>query len=266
MKRLDLLELHEHQGEKMVQEKKMLKNLWSQYKKLFKVKFHGFVMINLFSGILTLLVFPNMAQAEWELLEDDNGIKVYSREIQGSEYKEFKITTVIYSSLASIIGVLRDVKSCPDCVYLCKESKIIKTLNLKEVYTYSLIEMPFPFDDRELVLYAKTTADPATNEVTIIIESINNQYPKTEHIRLITKGSYHLKPLYDDSVEFTMIQTSNPGGSIPAMFVNMGQQSYYIEMATKLKQMVAREKYQKLEFKTNSEGEVILFGKIVSKK
>ena len=66
----------------------------------------------IFVMVLCLIVTIGSANAQWELVKDENGIKVYLRTIPGSEIKEFKwfdinkLPPLMYASTTEVLSNL----------------------------------------------------------------------------------------------------------------------------------------------------------------
>ena len=75
--------------------------------------------------LLMILQTTNLTEQDnnsWELKKEDDGISVYTREVEGSAFKELKINFNVKTTLSAIIALFKDVPSYPDWVYKCKES------------------------------------------------------------------------------------------------------------------------------------------------
>jgi len=178
------------------------------------------LMVSVLTFAMIIILSPAAAQAEWELVKDEDGIQVYTQEKEGSEYREFKATTRINASLENVVLALGDGKSCAQWMPMCKDVKQLKQVSLYEYYTYSVVDFPWPLDDRDVVVHSVYSQDPKTKTVTIKMESVSDYYAEQGLIRLETNGYYFITPLEDGTVEFTWQNHSNPGGGISAWMVN----------------------------------------------
>ena len=69
----------------------------------YKVNKINYKYITIF--LITLLVQPIFS---WDLKKEKNGVKVFTRSIEGSNFKEFKSVGTHTGSISSLIGVLQD--------------------------------------------------------------------------------------------------------------------------------------------------------------
>lgn len=211
--------------------------------------------------ILILLMFLfsivtiGSAKAQWELVKDEDGIKVFLETIPGSKIKEFKGVTNINSSLDSILAVLYDADACPEWVHNCKQGTRLRDIGFYEAYLYQVINFPFPLKDRDLILHTLMTQDPKSKEITIKLNSVPDYISETNNVRIKTSAGYYLfKPLHDGAVEVTWLHHTEPGGGVPTWIVNSLIVATPFETLKYLKKIVQEQKYQKAKLKYSSEG------------
>lgn len=214
-----------------------------------------FKTIMLFSTLFSLA----FASAEdWELIKDDDGIKVYTRTIPDSKIKEFKGVTNIRATLDGILGVLNDTDACPKWVHNCKDPLKVRDVSFNEGYIYQVINFPFPVNDRDLVLHSKMKHDPVTKVVTIQLTSIPDYISETKNVRIKkSNGNYFIKPIDDGSFEVTWQHHSEPGGGIPKWLVNKLIVDMPFNTLRNLRSIVQEERYKKAKLKYSPDGVAI---------
>ena len=86
--------------------------------------------ISSFPFLLFLLVFASFhgTKEEWTLKKYGDGVAVYNRELDTTDFKELKAVTQLKTSLSSIIALLEDRETYSQWVYKCGKSFMIKTL------------------------------------------------------------------------------------------------------------------------------------------
>lgn len=163
---------------------------------------------------------------------DQNSIKVYTKNVPGSDFVLFRGTAVFNSTIDSVLAVVFDSSSYVDWLYQCKESALIEKLNFNERYQYQVIHVPFPYNDRDTIVYSKMQQDRETGEVIISFLSSSDYCSdkdtpickkiKSSRYERINKiaGSYYLKKV-DQGIEMTWIQHTEPGGELPGWLVNL---------------------------------------------
>lgn len=103
----------------------------------------------------------------WELVKQENGIKVYTRELAGSDYKEFRGEININANINELLTFINDGTHCSAWRYKC-----IKMLNLSDNYIYRLSHLPWPFSNRYTVMKSLTFFDQRSNSYTVKLANI----------------------------------------------------------------------------------------------
>jgi hypothetical protein len=205
-----------------------------------------------------LLLFCGISQnlySGWELVKDEDGIRVHTRTVDSSPYKEFRGTTIIGASIASVLGVLDNNSACPDWVHQCESSVLLEDDGLGNRYTYQVTNLPFPVASRDSVMHVNITNDTVTGIITILTQSAPDHYPPSKHVRIVeSTGSFELTPLSAMETRVIWSQHVNPAGKLPAFMIN----AFVIDMPFKslqaMKKVVLRPEYQVLELNYDEDG------------
>ena len=191
-------------------------------------------------------------EAEWVLAKNKQGVKVYTRKVEGIDFKEFKGIITIKTSLTSLVALVRDVEASPDWVENCSKSEVLKRINTNETYTYSLSKAPWPVKDRDVIVHNVISLDKDTLVVTIKQAGKPDYIKEEKNITRVKRieGFWQFTPQEGGNVEVVYQVLSDPGGAIPAWLVNSSLVSQPYETLLKMQKVVKREKYQKakLEF------------------
>ena len=123
-----------------------------------------FIILIALAPVLTGFTFIEQT-SDWKLEKNKKGIKIYTRELQGSEYKEVKAVTNIKTSLSSLVAALKDVPSHTSWIYNCEEGKILKQISETEQYCYTISDAPWPAENRDVVYSFTINQDAATKTV-----------------------------------------------------------------------------------------------------
>ena len=196
-------------------------------------------------------------KVEYSLKLNKDGIKVYLYKHKNFNIGTFKAITYIDASLASILAVMFDNKSCPDWIHACVKSFMIKEISFSERYHYQILDIPFPFNDRDFIFHSILKQNPTTKAITIILTSISdycnnkqssqcNEIQQSSHVRVIKSiGSYKLEPC-DKGIKMTWIQHTDPTGNLPNWLVNQFLVDTPYWTLKNLAQKVKEYKYSKL--------------------
>jgi len=175
------------------------------------------------TGIIILITcFLNSSEDVWKLEFDKEGIKVYTRHVDGSAFKEFKADMVMNGNLSEIADIIADVEKFPEWSYKTTSVKIIRKEGNTIQYFY-VSDTPKFLKTRVAFFESKKTTDPKTNEITFSLNNIQGNQSITESEILIPtmKGYWKLTPLGDNKVRVMMQMLTEPGGIIPAWLANM---------------------------------------------
>lgn len=171
--------------------------------------------------IFIILSFSLMAQENWELQKEKDGIKVYTSEVAGSEIKAYKAEAVMEGKLSSFVAALLDVDHFHE---LFTSNKYSETIEFKDTVLihYTQTNAPWPVKDRDGVFKLSMSQHHGTKAVRIKIKVLNNIKPlDDDYVRLKKADGYWLLyPLDHNHVEVTYQMHADPGGSIPDWVVN----------------------------------------------
>lgn len=182
------------------------------------------------------------ATKEWSLAkEDKSGCKLYSRETNGTDVKEFKVVGII--------------KSAPDtCLYWAKD-KIIHSAKYDKgeppieilennplgLLTYSVSKMPWPIKDRAMceryVYYEQVGKGIVGMRWNEAWEECTTP-PNKKLVRMpIIRGKWEFVSLDDKNTEAIYVAQFDPGKGMPAGMVNSMAGKFLIEQFNSIKHL-----------------------------
>ena len=65
----------------------------------------------------------------WDLTKETNNIRVYTRSVEGSSFKEYKGVVQIEASLSSLVALVDDVLDYPNWIHTCIEATVLKRID-----------------------------------------------------------------------------------------------------------------------------------------
>jgi len=152
----------------------------------------------------------------WELVKHDemSGIDIYLRILPGGNI-EFKGITSINTSLNSIVALFDDTGSMNKWLYRTEKAIVLRELNNKEEYIYSIHNMPFPLLKRDSVVHTRIMQDPNSLLVTIRGKAIPDYLPeKRGFVRVHEVESFWtFEPQRDGNVRIIFQGYGDPGGN-----------------------------------------------------
>ena len=184
---------------------------------------------------------------DWQLKKSENGISVYTRKPENSDFKEVKASAYLKTSLSSLIALLYDFEFYPKWVYKCGKSGTLKVISEKELIHYQTVLAPWPIANRDFVVNIKIAQNKMTKVITIKSHAIGHYIPAFPgYVRIMNfNASWVLTPLKNGNVEIVYTLLVDPAGNVPAWAVNMAIIDGPFETMANIKELVLKEKYQK---------------------
>lgn len=221
-----------------------------------------------FFCLFSLLFFSGYVLGQEEkdkyLKLDKDSIKVYVYSHKNSDFGTFKAVTYINASLDSILAVMLDNNSCT-WIHACDKSFLIEDISFSERYHYQILDIPFPFEDRDFIFHSIMQQNPSTKAITITStatpdycsdkQSAQCKEVKPHDLVRVSKstGTYKLEP-DGKGTKITWIQHTDPAGNLPSWVVNQFLVDTPYRTLKKLAHKVKEEKYQYAKLIYNIEG------------
>ncbi|MBT8232077.1 MAG: hypothetical protein KJN84_05595 [Bacteroidia bacterium] len=178
-------------------------------------------MLQFILGIV--FIFTSPTSGEWELVDEKDNIKVYTRKTDESKYEQIKIIAKIKSPISEIVKALEDVDYHQEWVYETNETRFLNKRSYNDFDYYAKMNMPFPIKDRDIVINYNRSQEPESKVVNIISKAAPTLLDKQKKlIRIETfLSTYTLKPLPNGWVKVEYFMAADPGGKLPAWVVNL---------------------------------------------
>lgn len=203
-----------------------------------------FIKLLIFSLLPTFLV----AQEEWELKKNSDGITVWWRATEGTDIKEIKIQLEVEASLNTIVSVMSDVPAYEEWVYSTEKSELVEDPGSDVIY-YNVMDFPWPMDDRDLVMRTSVVQDPDTKVITSKSTAVPEKVPYNKGmIRVeMTETEWVITPLATNKARIDYLLISDPGGSIPAFLINIASDYGPYKTMKAFRERAQMAKYQNVQ-------------------
>ena len=182
-----------------------------------------------------------VAQSQWEMVKNKDGIKVYNRKMEGSKLKEFKGSVMIKATVNDVVKVLTNPSLHDKFVYKAKKGsvEVVKKDANGDLYTYMIIETPWPASNRDVVTLYHKEPTAADGSVTITLRAIKNLKSEVKgNVRVLEmKGYWKVVPMPNNIVEVTHQAYSSPGGNVPDALANSASVDAPFEMLESLRKL-----------------------------
>ena len=192
------------------------------------------------------LVSPSLVSSEkqdsWNFIEEEDGIKVYSKDIKGSPLGAFKGETVINAPVKRLFNIISDHKFRGDWVDRLEDIALLQepTIEIPAAIEYFKIDMPWPLDDREFITESRAVYNLETGAIkTVSKGTTHSSKPPTEGVvRGETKSAHlFLNPLPGNKTHITMDVHADPKGMLPKWVVNFAQRQWPYNTLSKLREL-----------------------------
>jgi hypothetical protein len=180
---------------------------------------------------------------------EDLNLKIFTREVEGSDYKEFKGEMLVKAQLTTIAALLSDFDAAPKWMYECRKFELLERIDEQSVVIHFINATPWPVSDRDAVVVSVMSQDPETLAFKIEINAINDRLPENDdYVRIsYMTGLWLFEPAENGQVLITYQVHAESGGSLPDWLANsvVVDMPYYT--MTNMADMLKLEKYQQVE-------------------
>lgn len=201
------------------------------------------IMLLLFGSAPTAV----LSQERWVLRKDQNGIRVYTSEIQGSLFKAFRSVCNIHSSsLDEVTAAILDIENYDQLFPDTKNVLLLEKKSAGHFIHYMITDAPWPVEDRDGVYELKAQKQPGKPKVTAEIKCIRYQYPMKKGVVRMSRGEgrWEITELIEGQVEVRYQYHGEPEGSVPAWLANTSLVSIPYQTMKNLKKFIQSGKYR----------------------
>jgi len=173
----------------------------------------------LFLGTLMMFSMEVFPQDSWKIALNKEGIVVYTKNENGSDFKSFKGIVSIKAPKELIIELLKDGDNYKNWYAYTKNSKLLKKEEGVQ-FTYVETNFPWPFRNRDMV-YSMTIDTSDAQKAKVNLTGLRDYIPEKKGIVRMDKAEgYILLEEINDKTKITYEFHSNPGRGIPTRLAN----------------------------------------------
>lgn len=201
-------------------------------------------------SILSLLISTAVfGQDGWELKKDKDGIKAYTKPVEGSAMKAIKATTEFNCSLETCVAVLRDIPHLVELFPDCEKAEKVKQTDNEQIH-YLHLKAPWPVADRDGTFQLKYSYNPSTQSVLVNATTGVGNYPEQKGLVRMEKGggTWEFKKIDENHTSLDYYFHGDPGGSIPAWLANSVADENPFRMLLNFHNLVKLDRYQGQSF------------------
>ncbi|OKS85351.1 START domain-containing protein [Mucilaginibacter polytrichastri] len=198
---------------------------------------------------LILFISTAYAQENWKLKTEDDGVKVYMRSVNNSNFKAVKVNCEVPATASQLVALIMDIKNSVNWAYHTKSATILKQVSPAELYYYSVVQVPWPVHNRDFIAHITVKQNPQTKVITIDAPCLGDYIPEKDAIIRVKQsvGKWIITPITKDklSIEYTL--ALDPGGDVPAWLINLFAAEGPMQTFKNLKIQLQKPAYQHAE-------------------
>ncbi len=192
-----------------------------------------------------MTLFVSLAtNSNWQLHNEVEGIKVYTKEIEDSNLKELKIEMWFHdTSLSEILAIINDGTTYKDWLYKCMYAENIETMGKKEKIDYFQLDFPWPLSNRDIYSHSIMQYDTVKKMLLVQSDAVLDFPVKDDFVRVPSAATrWHFYIKNDRDIFLDYYTAPNPGGSIPDWMVNLVIDKGPTKSMLKLRELVGQKK------------------------
>lgn len=195
------------------------------------MKFALFFFIFIFSPVFALdKDFDRIKiKGEWQKILEQDGVEIFLAEVPGSNFKAFRSRGTVKGNIERYLALYREVGEMKKWSPKIVEKTVIREVSDIEAITYQVDDIPWPAQDRDLILNNKLFLDREEKTLKVLLYSVEDAaYPPTDkYIRAqVNWAVFSIRPLTKDTTLIDFMIHADPKGEIPAWIVNQIQRKW----------------------------------------
>ena len=173
--------------------------------------------------VCIVIAVPAKSQENWKLRKDKNGIKVFSRESKKYKFDELKVECEIEGRISQLAALLFDVNTQYKWAYKTKKSELLKEVNASDVFFYTEIECPWPYQNRDMVVHQTMQQNPANKVLIVQAKNADNFLPPKKDIVRLTYSNavWTVTPINNQRFKIVYQIQLDMGENVPAWLTNL---------------------------------------------
>jgi hypothetical protein len=187
-------------------------------------------------------LFPRKPGPAWTLESDENGIRVYSRKIEGSSIREVLAEATIPAPLERVLKAVEDYRNYPAFMPYVEES-VVSEDGEGKTRLFLQLEFPPPISDRFYTILLHRAPDPLEAGAVMVLwdvarDGLSRKKGKGIEVT-INRGGWRLQSANDaGSTRVLYYVHTDPGGILPSWAVNLANTVAVPKVITRLKERV----------------------------
>lgn len=195
------------------------------------------------------LVAQVHGQEEWDLVKDEQNIKVYTRLNELMSFKEFKASMIVKADVNDFASVLFDVEGLVIWGHNIEEVKLLeRPVDSVQIY-YAVAKAPWPYKNRDGIYKNVFSWNPLDQTLTVDITMLDKETGlDKKFVRMAGYGKWTAQQISASELQIEFQMQVDPGGSIKAWMANMFVTDSPFYTMNGMRKVISQEKYQGKSF------------------
>ncbi|WP_084314270.1 START domain-containing protein [Pseudomonas jinjuensis] len=161
-----------------------------------------------------------VADDGWQLAKEENGIRIYLKDVPGSKYQSFRGVVRIKASVQTIGDLQENLRVACKWLYACKQLRLLKN-DGDDTWVYMTLDLPWPVVPRDLVIHVNTWRTDDGGMVRDL-NGVPDYLPPVQGVIRVPElaGHWKLVPKGQNLTEVSYEMRGEPGGSVPSWLSN----------------------------------------------
>lgn len=188
--------------------------------------------------VLILCIQSFTTFANWTLVHEETGIKVFAGHYEKSGVIPFKALGIVNAPIHKVAELIENDELKPDWSPKLKNVVVHERISKNELIFSEYYSTPWPAVDREFLLKG-TILRHSESDIEYIGSSVNSSYRDEDHIQAeVKKLNFRLKRVSDNQTHITFEFNGDMRGWMPVWLMNLIQKKWPLRFIQGLRQQL----------------------------
>lgn len=168
-------------------------------------------------------------KGEWQKILEQDGVEIFLADVPDSKFKAFRSIGVVKGNIEKYLALFREVGEMKKWSPKIIEKTVVKDVSDIEAITYQIDDIPWPAQDRDLILTNKLFLDKDEKTLKVLLYSVEEPSlpPTKKYVRAqVNWAVFSIKSQTKETTHIDFMIHADPKGEIPAWIVNQIQRKW----------------------------------------
>ena len=177
----------------------------------------------------------------WDLQLTKDGIMAYTRNVDHSNYVEYKIETTTEGTIEDVIHVLTNLDYYYDLYPYVKSYELLtEKKDLEDFILLLVIKAPFPAKNR-IGAFKNHISSMTSEEIILTVTEEPELVPESNEVKIASSyGFWKLTKVDEKRIHITSQFFTDPGGAVPAWIINQFVLKHPVNTVKTLSEMISK--------------------------